>query len=188
MNTVFGTWLAAVPVKNAAADAAPTRERRVDRVEEVEPFGDRLDVHPVRQAEHLRHAQVELRERRAAAAVDRLARADLLERRHAGIVDARELEGGRVDVVVDAVDVVVIAVPDVQRQRRAIAEDRRGVDAPRQLDDCAQRDLVPRVGARCRTRSGRRRRGRTSPARGWSSARRRRGRRGPSPSTANTTR
>ena len=104
-------------------------ERRVDRVEHVEHFAEQLQARRAADGDALGHAQVELRERSAAAAVDRLARAHLVERRIAGIIHVLEPVRGRVDVVADAVEVVVVAVPDVHRQRRPVAEDRRHGDA-----------------------------------------------------------
>ena len=162
-------------------------ERRVDRVEHVEHFAEQLQARRAADRDALGHAQVELRERSAAAAVDRLARAHLLERRIAGIVHVLEPVRGRVDVVADAVEVVVVAVPDVHRQRRPVAEDRRHGDAPRRLDDGAQRDLVPRIGAGGRAELHVAQRVESNPARGWSSARRPPGRRGPWPPPACTT-
>ena len=45
----------------------------------------------------------------------------------------------------------VVPVPDVQRQRRPIAEDRRHVDRPRRLEHRAHGELVVRVGPTCRS-------------------------------------
>src|SRR5439155_8236959 len=53
--------------------ARRARASRVQRVEQVEHFADCLDARRAGDAESLRHAEVELRERRPAAAVNRRA-------------------------------------------------------------------------------------------------------------------
>ena len=95
-------------------------------------------------------AQVQLRERRAAAAVHRLARAHLLERRDARVVQPGVAVRVRRDVVHVAVGVGIPPFECVHRQRRAVEEDRRHAKAPRRFDDGADRDAMARVGARRR--------------------------------------
>src|SRR5262249_12043188 len=122
-------------------------DRGVDRVEQVEHFGDRLDVRAAGEMERLRRPQVELRERRPAAAVDRRARADVLELRDAVAVEPVERHRALLEVVEPAVAVQILAFPEVDRQRGPIDEDRRDADAGRQLHRGARGDAMPRVGA-----------------------------------------
>src|SRR5262249_57716577 len=71
-------------VRNRAEIPATDEGGRVLVVEEVEHLANRLDARVAHQAERFRHAQVERLERRAAAAVDGLARAEVLHLAIAG--------------------------------------------------------------------------------------------------------
>ena len=105
---------------------------------------------PGRRSEIPADPQVQLRERRAPAAVHRLARSHLLERRDARVVQAGVAVRVGGDVVRVAVGVDVAPFERVDRQRRAVEEDRRHAEVPRHVDDGADRDAMARVGARRR--------------------------------------
>jgi hypothetical protein len=128
---------------------------RVDRVEQVEYFGNGFDAGVPAEVKRARDAQVQLRECRAATAVDRGAGADVLERRDAARVEAGEGDGTLWQVVQFAVVVQVDPFAEVDRQRRAVEEDRRDAERPRQLQRRTRRHPVPRVGATVRTEHAR---------------------------------
>ena len=108
---------------------AGQRERRVERVEHVEDFADRLRAARVPiSGNDFETRRFNCVKRRPAAAVDGLAVADLLRRLAIAVVLIR-LHG---DVVVVAVVVQIDALEGEDRQRRAEHEERRDLDAPRQ--------------------------------------------------------
>src|SRR5947207_1816314 len=63
-------------VGDRAGEPAAQESSRVQRVEQVEDFANRVDARRAHQPESLRHAQTEGRQRRAAAAIDGRARAE----------------------------------------------------------------------------------------------------------------
>ena len=88
-------------------------------------------------------AQIQLRQRRSAAAVDMGAVADLLRRLAKAVVSIRLHR----DVVVVAVVVPVDALEGEDRQRRAEDEERCRLDAPGKADHRARRHAVARIGS-----------------------------------------
>ena len=104
-------------------------------------LGDRFRADAPAERDRLRRPEVQLREARAPAAVDRRAVADLLRRVPDAVVRVRL----RRDDLVHPVVVQVHSLDDVDGQRRPVAPDRGDLDSAGLVEDRADRRAVPRV-------------------------------------------
>ena len=144
--------VASGPVLPRRTRASRSSSDGIRRVEHVEHLGDRLDARRCRTAERAADAHVDLRERRAPAAVDRLAGPRLLERRR------RRWRSARYSDTRSACDRCSrrrafrstpssVVTGSAERYERIDAD----AEVVWQLHDRARRDTVTRVGPRRRT-------------------------------------